>query len=555
MEVHMADKILVGISADTADDFRRIKTRLLADLTKGSDIEPFLVRPNVSANADHAYRFSGYFDSREALERSLTKDASKDISQEERSTPDKIVWLFPGSGVQYPGMGRELYLSFATFRTAVDRCSAMIQSFGGFDPRILYLASREDKDLGEFVLPPSRSGIAVFVYQYAMTELLKSFGHEPDIVVGHSLGEYAAAVAASALDLEGGLRVMHDRGVLLEGLPDPGAMLVIHATEDQISERLTSGLTVSAYNSLSSINVAGPVREILELHLQLSELGITSHRIRYGAASHCAIVEPILKDFEASISRARLDRARLDWYSTLSGLRQNDPTPHYWRKQFRDPVQFAATIAHISSESVCNFLEIGPQNGLSALIASTPGQHRTVSVGQHARDKTSEVDTLVRGISTLWALGAQADLSIVADCLQARTRLQSQAPPPQFAKANEPGVDALASLIAKVWRQYLGDDEFENKDFYESGGHSLLAVRMASELSTLFQLSVPPTVVLANPTISSLVAAVMGLGTQSQVDVRTIASIWNDVLEQDDEANDSHSVNAPMTLARPCTED
>ena len=505
-------------------------------------------------------------------------------------TRPRLVFLFPGGGVQYPGMGRELYRYEPAYRDAVDTCRALLRDLGAQDVLPAFLASPENRTVAEELHSPSRSGVCIFVHQYAMFRLLESFGLAADEVIGHSLGEYACAVAAGALPLDDALKLMHARGVLLEGLSEPGAMLLVGESEGALASFMHGGTAIVALNGPYSTGVAGPVAAIDALTERLAGQGISNHRIRYGAASHCYLVKPLLPEFWATLATCTFGPPRTPWTSTVTARRQPPGVAvgaSYWCRQFREPVRFAEAIRAVADEGPATFVEVGPHNGLTNLVRTIVAGANVVCFGQHANDARDARLVMLAGMGDLWSQGADIAWgashpdgmphrdplagsacdqpahgrplpdgplggSAAHECvgLGDRQAAERRGTPLQATQARDARPCAPADMrppserpptdvefvVGSIWREMFGNERIGLTDnFFDLGGHSLLAVRISSELQSLFRIELPPGTQFQNPTVQGVADAVVIAGRAHGVDVEVIATTLRGVSEMSDE--------------------
>ncbi|HEY0505333.1 MAG TPA: amino acid adenylation domain-containing protein, partial [Lysobacter sp.] len=216
-----------------------------------------------------------------------------------RSRPARaggIVFMFPGQGATYPGMGRGLYEREPAFREAVDQCADVLRGELGYD-----LRERMFGDDVEALLPTSVMQPATFVVEYALARLWMSRGVEPSAMIGHSVGEFVAATLAGVFDLDDALRLVARRGALMQAQP-AGAMLSIRLPADNVQARLPQGLSLAAENSPLACVVAGPSGDVAAFQAQLEGEGIACRALRTSHAFHSVMMEPVVAPFREAVA-------------------------------------------------------------------------------------------------------------------------------------------------------------------------------------------------------------------------------------------------------------
>ncbi len=225
----------------------------------------------------------------------------------------RICFLFTGQGSQYAGMGRELYESSEVFRKAMDGCAAAWREETG--ESLIELLYGQEKESAESRLKQARyAQPALFAFEYALAEMWRSWGIEPSVVLGHSLGEYVAAVIAGVFRMEEGLRLVCARARLMDTLTETGAMLSIGATAERV-EREMAGLEkevgIGVINGAETVVLSGRAETVERVGKRLEAEGIRTRALEVTHAFHSPLLEPILEEFEACAAKVQYKTPRI----------------------------------------------------------------------------------------------------------------------------------------------------------------------------------------------------------------------------------------------------
>ncbi|MDR6859412.1 polyketide synthase [Variovorax guangxiensis] len=320
------------------------------------------------------------------------------------------VFMFPGQGAQYAGMGLALHAAEPVFRAAFDECLAAFEGVLDYDLRER-IASNDAAALS----PTSVTQPATFALEYALARQLMSLGVTPVAMIGHSVGEFAAAVLAGVMRLEDAARLVARRGALMQARP-AGIMLSVRLAAAELLPLLPEGISLAADNGPAVSVAAGPAEAIEQLRAALEAKGIVAKALQTSHAFHSAMMEPAVAPFEALVGELTLSAPRLPIYSTLTGrlLTAEEATdPRYWARHLRETVRFSPAVREVLAQLAHPlFIELGPRNTLATLVR----QHATKAqpapaVSLLADQPASECAAWRLAAGRLWAQGAEIDLS------------------------------------------------------------------------------------------------------------------------------------------------
>jgi acyl transferase domain-containing protein/acyl carrier protein len=328
-----------------------------------------------------------------------------------RKARPKVVFMFPGQGSQYPQMAKELYEAHPVFRKNVDAQLTFLKSEFNVDLRSVIFPTAErlesnPKELNQTALAQP----ALFIIEYALAQLLFSWGIRPDAMIGHSLGEFVAACVAGVFSSEQALRIVVNRGRFMQQQA-PGAMLAVTLGEDAVNRWLKKDLSLAVVNGPGACVVSGTVAAIHELKDKLAVEGIKSQVLETSHAYHSQMMEPALAPFEAVVARERLQAPALPYVSNVTGewieaAQATDPA--YWAKQLRETVRFGKSITEVLKAPNTVLVEIGPGHALSSSCKQHDRDVMTVSSlpsrTQHDAGK-SDLATVLIAVGRLWIEG------------------------------------------------------------------------------------------------------------------------------------------------------
>jgi acyl transferase domain-containing protein/NADP-dependent 3-hydroxy acid dehydrogenase YdfG/acyl carrier protein len=328
--------------------------------------------------------------------------------------PPEVAFLFTGQGAQYPEMGALLYRTSPPFREVIDRCDAALgPDAAGRTLTSVLFAPPEPEPL---VHRTEWSHPANFAVEVALAALWRSWGVEPAAVIGHSLGEYAAACVAGVFTVEEGIRFAAERGRLVAALPPGGSMAAIFAPVEEVARAAApfgERLSLAAINAADSVVVSGEAAVVEALLADFARREVQGHRLFVAWAAHSPLVAPALDGLEAVARTIPMRAPRIPVAWNLTGgqpLPGGAPDAGYWRRHMREPVRFADGLAALHRDGHRIFLEVGPHPVLVALAQRSLPEQGTVLLGSLRRGKddwqellASLAELYVRGVAVDWA--------------------------------------------------------------------------------------------------------------------------------------------------------
>ncbi|MGW1194187.1 type I polyketide synthase, partial [Streptomyces sp. NPDC002559] len=350
---------------------------------------------------------AGLVEALEALAEGRSHDAVVTGDAHERG---KIVFVYPGQGSQWVGMGRELLDSSEVFAASVDACDAALLPFTGWSVREVLAGEEGDHppfDRVDVVQP------ALFAMGVALSALWRSLGVEPAAVVGHSQGEVVAAVVSGALTLEQGAQIVAQRSKAVLACAGQGGMALIERPVAVVEDFLApygDALSVAAVNTAGSTIISGRADAIEQIVTELQERDVYARKINVDYASHNAQMDPLLPDLATGFEGLAPHRADLAFYSTVTGEVSDgtDLDGTYWCRNLREPVRFDRALNRLLDDGHTVFVEISAHPVLSMPLTDGSAERGGIVVGSLARDHGTTAQ-LLRNLGLLHVQGHQLD--------------------------------------------------------------------------------------------------------------------------------------------------
>lgn len=322
------------------------------------------------------------------------------------------VLMFPGGGAQYPAMGRELYRHEPVFARIVDAGLGYLPPEVSARIRRLWLGSDAgDGAAATELLQPSLQLPAILIIEVALARLWQSWGLKPSALIGHSMGEYAAACVAEVMGLETAVRLVLLRGELFDEITG-GGMLSVQMPAERLLSRLPSDLDLAVVNAPELAVVSGPIASIEAFQKTLADEGLQATRIPINVAAHSRMLEPILGRFECFLRAERLATPRIPLISNLTGtwlLPEQATDPLYWVKHLRSTVRFADGLSELAKDKSRIYIEAGPGRALSSLCKAQGRIEANAVINSlpHSDEQADDRLYFMAAVGRAWSTGLE----------------------------------------------------------------------------------------------------------------------------------------------------
>lgn len=323
--------------------------------------------------------------------------------------PKRVAFLFTGQGAQYIDMGRALYATQPTFRATIDRCRALLQPHLDRDLLELLYPQEKAESAAHLLNQTAYTQPALFALEYALAELWQSWGIEPDIVMGHSVGEYVAACLAGVFSLEDGLKLIAARGRLMQSLPRDGQMISVKASADVLApflEPYAETVSIAAINGPQATVISGNTGDVESICVALQTAGFKTKKLAVSHAFHSPLMKPMLAEFAQIANQVAYREPSVELISNVAGAVAGNEitTPAYWVDHILAPVHFAQGMESLQAQSITHCVEIGPQPVLLGMAHECLPEDSDITLLPTIRPE-QEWEQLWKSLGTLYAEG------------------------------------------------------------------------------------------------------------------------------------------------------
>ncbi len=383
--------MLLALSAARETDFAAVSARVLA----GRDFQRLCLESSLS-QASLPFRQAVIVQTVDEAKAALESGTIR------RAGQPRVAFLFTGQGSQAAGMGRQLYQTEPVFRQMIDRIAGHIDEL--LPVPLLQILNEPSQSLDDTALAQP----ALFAFEMGLAALWRSWGIEPQAVLGHSLGEISAATHAEMLELEAAARFVVERGRLMASTAT-GEMAAVLADEPTVRAGLGEGVSIAAINGPENIVISGPSEAMSASVAKFEDMMIPVRPLPVINGFHSALMEPVLDELEAAAEQLNIQDAKVPVFSNLDGRERRQLNAQDWRRQVREPVAFAAGLNNIVAYGCDFLLEIGPRPILTALSRGTVSDASFLPGYNLANPQ----EAIMHAAGALWQAGSPVDLPAV----------------------------------------------------------------------------------------------------------------------------------------------
>jgi amino acid adenylation domain-containing protein len=353
----------------------------------------------------------------EVIEAIANKDAQLIGTRELHETASGVVFMFPGQGSQYVNMGRDLCASEPVFKQHFDQCCDLFSKEIGTSLRdILFPQAGDEEKTADQLKQTIYTQASLFTMHYSLAKLWMHWGITPDAMMGHSIGEFTAACLAGVFSLEDAVKLVANRGRMMQELPG-GSMLSVRAAEDEVLKKLPAGCSIAANNGPQLCVASGPHEAIAKLQGELEKDGITCKLLVTSHAFHSQMMDAMVAPYKKVVEGVKLHAPRIPIISTVTAewLKDDEATSSkYWSDHLRATVRFAQAVKFAWADADRVMLEVGPRTTATTLARQQSSDNKKQVAVPSLGDATghgNELTKLLKAVGGLWQSGVRIDLN------------------------------------------------------------------------------------------------------------------------------------------------
>ncbi len=525
----MDDKYLVCLSAKSElvlATYRNNLAQFIIANKEKIDLANLVFTLN-SRQATFEYKNMWVVKSLDDLVSQLNFDVEHD-KLEKLNFEDSPIFIFPGQGINYKTFLQALYTKLPVFRKNVENCCNILKLYFN-----VTLGDILDAKKG---IETQQDQLGIFITEYALANTLIALGVKPRVLLGHSLGEYAAACIAGVFSLKDALTLVFHRGRLMQTTPE-GRMISVCQKYEEIIPNLSTAISCAAINTFDSCVLSGEVTAINELKEELDLKGIRYKELAVNRAYHSPLVKSIVEKYRQIVAQIQMNFPITPIISTVTGkyISANEIcSVDYWLLHLTKTVRFAEAMTELVNSCDGIVVEVAPGNTLSALAKKVAHKDRHY-ISSLSYDSNDGYFGFLKRLAALWCKGLPLDLDKLH---QKCNNIALSLPTYPFERkrhwvdligklklVDDPGFVEAAyaakcnvvlseqSHIIRIWSDVLGIDEKEislHSNFFELGGHSLFAVQVVAKLNVALGVSIEAFDLYTYDTVASLTDFVLG---------------------------------------------
>lgn len=358
-------------------------------------------------------------DAHDAMVTLTDKKAPRFLKRKASASKRDVVFMFPGQGSQYVRMGQNLYKHSEVFRENLDECAEILKPLLGRDLRDVLFPPAGDEEASKEILKNTQfTQPALFALGYSLAQVWLAWGIRPSSLMGHSIGEFAAACTAGVFKLEDGLKMIAERGRAMQALPG-GSMMSVRLPGAEVEPLIWGDMAIGSYNGPNLCAVAGPEDQVIELQKTLESRDVVCKHLHTSHAFHSPMMNEIVAPFAEFIGQFDLSKPEIPILSTVTGdwmTNEQATDPNYWAEHLRKPVRFSDAVTKMwdpeEGDPTRILVELGPRRTLATLSkqhATDPKNQVSIPTFSDNADNDAEWRGMMTAIAQLWLAGFEID--------------------------------------------------------------------------------------------------------------------------------------------------